>query len=226
MGTALSSTRIEQLANREVRLGYTEGKTGTHKPASLALASLIGRFLAQVLPKAAVRLRCYGLLQPSQRHLLTQPRSLVPVRQAAAERAAVLRAAELLVSVPALDDWRYCRQPVQLVQRQPPKRQQQVSMVGEVSRPGRPDPKGEQLARYQLSRSAERAWLMECQSGAPSSAPGWSELRSGDTGQCAVARIRIPARCCVAPGTELRRDSGWSTPHTSGAARSVQQTKD
>jgi len=144
---ALSNNRIEQVANGEVTFRYTEGKTGTQKRARLSVDRFIGRFLAHVLPKGFVKVRYYGLLHPSQRQLLTEARSLLTLRQAAASPAPAILASELLVTVPDVGHCPVCGQLMQLVQRLPPKRQheRQVTMVGEVSSRGPPHPKGEQI---------------------------------------------------------------------------------
>jgi len=144
---ALSNNRIEQVANREVTFRYTEGKTGTQKRARLSVDSFIGRFLAHVLPKGFVKVRYYGLLHPSQRQLLTEARSLLTLRQAAASPAPALLTSELLVTVPDVGHCPVCGQPMQLVQTLLPKRQyeRQVTMVREVLSRGPPLAERERL---------------------------------------------------------------------------------
>jgi hypothetical protein len=136
---ALSNNRIEALANGEVTFRYTEGKTGAQKRARLSVDSFIGRFLAHVLPKGFVKMRYYGLLHPSQRQLLTEARSLLTLRQAAAPPAPAVPAPEPLVAAPDVRCCRSCGQPMQLIQTLPPKRHHlAVSQMGEVSNRGPP----------------------------------------------------------------------------------------
>jgi hypothetical protein len=82
---ALSNNRIERVANDAVTFRYTDGKTGAKKRSTLPVDAFISRFLAHVLPKGFVKVRCYGLLHPSKRALLTQARSIVTLRQGAVE---------------------------------------------------------------------------------------------------------------------------------------------
>jgi Putative transposase/Transposase zinc-binding domain len=138
---ALSNNRIERVANDMVTFRYTEGKTGVQKWASLPLDSFIGRFLAHVLPKGFVKVRYYGLLHPSQRQLLREARNLLTLHRAAAPSLPAAVASEPLVTVPDVARCRSCGQPMQLVQRLPPKRHhhhQLVRQVGEVSNRGPP----------------------------------------------------------------------------------------
>jgi hypothetical protein len=138
---ALSNNRIEALANGEVTFRYTEGKTGAQKRATVSVDSFIGRFLAHVLPKGFVKVRYYGLLHPSQRQLLTEARSLLMLDQAAAPSLPAAAASEPLVRVPDVARCPSCGQPMQLVQRLPPKRHhhhQLVRQEGEVSNRGPP----------------------------------------------------------------------------------------
>jgi hypothetical protein len=136
---ALSNNRIEQVANGEVRFRYTESKTGAQKRARLSVDSLIGRFLAQVLPKGFVKVRYYGLLHPSQPQLLTEARSLLTLRQAVAPPPPAVPAPEPLVAAPDVRRCPSCGQPMQLVQTLPPKRHHlAVSQMGEVSNRGAP----------------------------------------------------------------------------------------
>jgi hypothetical protein len=144
---ALNNNRIEQVANEMVTFGYTEGKTGVHKRATLGIDSFIGRFLAHVLPKGFVKVRTYGLLHPSKRPLLAEVRSILALQQTAASHPRAVVALEPLVAVPDVSRCPSCGQPMQLIQTLPPKRQQErpVALVGEPSSRG--PPKG--LARAQ-----------------------------------------------------------------------------
>jgi len=146
---ALSNNRIEQVANDAVTFGYTEGKTGAHKRATLPVDVFIGRFLAHVLPKGFVKVRYYGLLAVGKRRLLAEVRSILALRQAVAPPPRTAGAPEPLVAPPEADVRRCpsCGQPMQLVQTLPPKRQHErlVAMVGEVSSRGPPHPKGQRF---------------------------------------------------------------------------------
>jgi hypothetical protein len=136
---ALSNNRIERVANETVTFRYSEGKTGAQKRATLPVDTFIGRFLAHVLPKGFVKVRYYGLLHPSQRHLLREARSLLALHQAARPSLSAAAASEPLVTVPDVDRCPSCGQPMQLVQTLPPKRHHQVvRQVGEVSNRGPP----------------------------------------------------------------------------------------
>jgi len=136
---ALSNNRIEQVANEAVTFRYTEGKTGVPKRASLPVDTFIGRFLAHVLPKGFVKVRYYGLLHPSQRHLLREARSLLALQQAAPLSPRAAAVPELLVTAPDVDRCPSCGQPMQLVQTLPPKQHHLVvSQMGEVSNRGPP----------------------------------------------------------------------------------------
>jgi len=134
---ALSNNRIEQVVNEEVTFRYTEGKTGAQKRATLPVDAFIGRFLAHVLLKGFVKVRCYGLLHPSKRPLLAEVRSILTLRQAALPHLRAAAALEPLVAVPDVGRCLSCGQPMQLVQTLPPKRPQArlVAMVSEPSIP-------------------------------------------------------------------------------------------
>ena len=148
---ALSNNRIEQVANDAITFRYTEGKTGAQKRATLPVDTFIRRFLAHVLPKGFVKVRCYGLLHPSKRPLLAEVRSILALGQAARPQLRAAAAPEPLVAVPDVCRCPSCGQPMQLIQTLPPKRQQErpVAMVGEPSSRG--PPKG--LERAQLVAS-------------------------------------------------------------------------
>jgi putative transposase len=137
---ALSNNRIEQVANDAITFRYTEGKTGAQKRATLPVDTFIRRFLAHVLPKGFVKVRCYGLLHPSKRPLLAEVRSILALGQAARPQLRAAAASEPLVAVPDVRRCPSCGQPMELIQTLPPKRQHArlVTMVGEVSSRGPP----------------------------------------------------------------------------------------
>jgi hypothetical protein len=144
---ALSNNRIEQVANGEVTFRYTEGKTGEQRRATLTVDTFIGRFLAHLLPKGFVKVRSYGLLHPSQRQLLTEARSLLALRQAAAPPAPAVPAPEGLVVVPNVRRCPSGGQPMQLLQTLPPKRPHErlMTMVSEPSSRGPPEEKRQRV---------------------------------------------------------------------------------
>ena len=51
------------------------------KSATLSAEEFIRRFLAHVLPKRFIKVRAYGLLSPSNRHLLQQARTQLGVAE-------------------------------------------------------------------------------------------------------------------------------------------------
>ncbi len=119
---ALSNNRIEQVVNETVTFRYTEGKTGAQKRATLPVDTFIGRFVAHVLPKGFVKVRCYGLLHPSKRRLLAEVRSILALRRAAPPQLRAVAAAEPLVAAPDVGRCPSCGQPMQLVQTLQPQR--------------------------------------------------------------------------------------------------------
>jgi hypothetical protein len=138
---ALSNNRIERLVNDQVTFRYTEGKTGTLKRATLPVDAFIGRFLAHVLPKGFVKVRTYGLLRASKRHLLREARGILMLQQAASPPLLVAQA-PVALTPPDVRSCPSCGQPMQLVQTLLPKRQDErvVAMVGEPSSRGPPGP--------------------------------------------------------------------------------------
>jgi hypothetical protein len=146
---ALSNNRIEQVVNDAVTFRYTEGKTGAQKRATLPVDTFIGRFLAHVLPKGFVKVRYYGLLRAEKRRLLAEVRSVLALRQAAPPPACAVAQSEPLVATAEPDVRRCpsCGQLMQVIQRLPPKRQQQprVMMESKPSSRGPPHPGGEHV---------------------------------------------------------------------------------
>jgi hypothetical protein len=146
---ALSNNRIERVANDTVTFRYMEGKTGAQKRATLLLDTFIGRFLAHVLPKGFVKVRSYGLLAVGKRHLLTEVRSILALRQAVAAPPPAAPEPAPLVATPerAVGRCPSCGQPMQLIQTLVPKRQQErlVAMAAEPSSRGPPHPAGERF---------------------------------------------------------------------------------
>jgi Putative transposase/Transposase zinc-binding domain len=71
---AISNNRILKLAEGEVTFQYKESATDQVKTATLPAEEFIRRFLQHVLPDRFVKVRYYGLLSPSNRHLLRRAR--------------------------------------------------------------------------------------------------------------------------------------------------------
>ncbi len=71
---AISNNRILKLAEGEVTFQYKESATDQVKTATLPAEEFIRRFLQHVLPDRFVKVRYYGLLSPSNRHLLKRAR--------------------------------------------------------------------------------------------------------------------------------------------------------
>jgi hypothetical protein len=74
---ALCNNRLLSLADGQVSFNYKESATAQIKSCTLAAAEFIRRFLQHVLPDRFVKVRYYGLLSPSHRHLLGQARQLL-----------------------------------------------------------------------------------------------------------------------------------------------------
>jgi hypothetical protein len=125
-----------------VTFGYTEGKTGAQKRATLPVDVFIGRFLAQVLPKGFVKVRSYGLLSVGKRPLLAEAHSLLALRQAALPRACASAASEPLVAAPDVRRCRSCGQPMQLVQTLQPQRHRPEVVTKVREPPSRGPPMG------------------------------------------------------------------------------------
>ena len=71
---AISHNRILKLAEGEVTFQDKESATAQVKTATLPAEEFIRRFLQHVLPDRFVKVRYYGLLSPSNRHLLKRAR--------------------------------------------------------------------------------------------------------------------------------------------------------
>ena len=74
---AISNKRIIKVAEGKVTFGYTPSGSKKSKRCTLPAEEFIRRFLQHVLPKGFVKVRYYGLFAPSQRHRLSQARSLL-----------------------------------------------------------------------------------------------------------------------------------------------------
>jgi hypothetical protein len=74
---AISNNRLRKLENGLVTFAYKESATEQLKHCTLNAAEFIRRFLQHVLPPRFIKVRYYGLLSPSHRHLLAQARKLL-----------------------------------------------------------------------------------------------------------------------------------------------------
>jgi hypothetical protein len=74
---AISNNRLHKLENGQVTFSYKESATDQVKSRRLPAEEFIRRFLQHVLPPRFVKVRYYGLLSPSHRHLLAQARKLL-----------------------------------------------------------------------------------------------------------------------------------------------------
>jgi len=77
---ALSNNRIRKLENGPVTFCYKESATAQVKRCTLSAAEFIRRFLQHVLPNRFIKVRYYGLLSPTHRHLLAQARQLLAAK--------------------------------------------------------------------------------------------------------------------------------------------------
>ena len=74
---ALSNNRIRSLQNGHVTFAYKDSATAQTKFCTITAEEFIRRFLQHVLPPRFIKVRYYGLLSPSHRHLLAQARKLL-----------------------------------------------------------------------------------------------------------------------------------------------------
>lgn len=73
---AISNNRILKLESGQVTFQYKESATDCVKTCTLSAEEFIRRFLQHVLPDRFINVRYYGLVSPSNRHLLNQARDL------------------------------------------------------------------------------------------------------------------------------------------------------
>jgi hypothetical protein len=74
---AISNHRLRKLENGNLTFAYKESATDQLKHCTLSAEEFIRRFLQHVLPSRFIKVRYYGLLAPSNRHLLAQARKLL-----------------------------------------------------------------------------------------------------------------------------------------------------
>lgn len=78
---AISNNRILSLNGGQVTFQYKESATDQVKTSRLPAEEFIRRFLQHVLPKRFIKVRYYGLMSPSNRHLLDKVRQLLGARR-------------------------------------------------------------------------------------------------------------------------------------------------
>jgi hypothetical protein len=74
---AIFNNRILKLESGQVTFQYKESATDCVKTCTLSAEEFIRRFLQHVLPDRFIKVRYYGLVSPSNRHLLNQARDLL-----------------------------------------------------------------------------------------------------------------------------------------------------
>ena len=74
---AISNNRLRQLHDGQVTFSYKESATEQLKHCTVSAAEFIRRFLQHVLPPRFIKVRYFGLLSPSNRHLLQKARQLL-----------------------------------------------------------------------------------------------------------------------------------------------------
>jgi putative transposase/transposase-like zinc-binding protein len=74
---AISNNRILKLEDGKVTFKYKESATDQIRFSQVTAEEFIRRFLQHVLPERFVKVRYYGLLSPSNRHLLHKARQLL-----------------------------------------------------------------------------------------------------------------------------------------------------
>ena len=77
---AISNNRILKLEDGQVTFKYKESATDQIRLSTVTAEEFIRRFLQHVLPKGFVKVRYYGLLSSSNRHLLNKVRDLLRAR--------------------------------------------------------------------------------------------------------------------------------------------------
>jgi hypothetical protein len=78
---AISNRRILKLEAGRVTFKYKDLATDQVKYATVSAEKFIRRFLQHVLPERLVKVRCYGLLSPGNRHLPDKARELLMTRR-------------------------------------------------------------------------------------------------------------------------------------------------
>ena len=92
---AISNNRLRQLENDQVTFAYKDSATDQLKRCTITAEEFIRRFLQHVLPPRFIKVRYYGLLSPSNRHLLQKARQLLSVTTSKLNREEVKTTAPL-----------------------------------------------------------------------------------------------------------------------------------
>jgi hypothetical protein len=74
---AISNKRILKLESGKMIFQYKESATDQIKTSTVTAEEFIRRFLLHVLPDRFIKVRYYGLLSPTNRHLLNRARELL-----------------------------------------------------------------------------------------------------------------------------------------------------
>jgi len=112
---ALSNHRLRSVENGNVTFTYKESATAQVKSCSLPAEKFISRFLQHVLPKRFIKVRYFGLLSPSNRHLLEQARQLLAATTSKPTRQTAVPAPSLKNTAPPLLTCPHCRGPLTLL---------------------------------------------------------------------------------------------------------------
>jgi Putative transposase/Transposase zinc-binding domain len=86
---AISNNRLLKLKHGNVTFSYKESATDQLKSDKVTAAEFIRRFLQHVLPPRFIKVRYYGLLSPSNRHLLLKARQLLSATTSRLNREAI-----------------------------------------------------------------------------------------------------------------------------------------
>ena len=78
---AITNSRILSMENGQIRFRYKDSRDGAWKTMTLQAHEFIRRFLQHVLPQGFNKVRYYGILSPSNRHLLEQAKELLADRK-------------------------------------------------------------------------------------------------------------------------------------------------
>ena len=104
---AISNHRLLKLEHGHVTFAYKESATDQLQRCTITAEEFIRRFLQHVLPNRFIKVRYYGLLSPSNRHLLQQARQLLPATTSR-PKSEEIKTTEL----PALLRCPHCRGPL------------------------------------------------------------------------------------------------------------------
>jgi hypothetical protein len=118
---AISNNRILTLQEGAVTFQYKESATDEVKRCTLPAVEFIRRFLQHVLPARFIKVRYYGLLSPTNRHLLNTARELLGTDTVEADSTGHHRDRIEPTDAPAMPRCPTCGSPLILVQTLRPK---------------------------------------------------------------------------------------------------------